>query len=248
MKYPSRIITMGERDSVLVKQIQTRINQLLCGPIAVDGIFGIKTTKAIAAYQCWHHDVAGNTLADDGKIGPLTWWSLFEEKHELDFFSSPLLYEVINIAQRQIGISEDPPGSNRGPTVSAYLRSVSLAPGNPWCAAFVYWCFDHATALLNRVNPLVKMGSCMSHWKKTTGCKITGAEALHKPSLIEPGLIFIISRGHGKGHTGIVTGYRDGYITTIEGNANGQLSAEGSGVVDLVRRLDSINVGFIKYD
>src|SRR5450830_1049830 len=120
MNYPSRIITMGERDSVLVKQIQSRINELLCGPIAVDGIFGIKTIKAIAAYQCWHNDVAGNTLADDGKIGPLTWWSLFEEKHELDFFSSPLLYDVINVARPQIGTWEDPPGSNRGRTVSAY--------------------------------------------------------------------------------------------------------------------------------
>ena len=56
MNYPSRIITMGERDSDLVKQIQSRINELLCGPIAVDGIFGIKTTWAIAAYQCWHRN------------------------------------------------------------------------------------------------------------------------------------------------------------------------------------------------
>ena len=248
MKYPSRIITMGERDSVLVKKIQRRINQLQGGPIAVDGIFGIKTIKAIAAYQCWHNDVAGNTLANDGKIGPLTWWSLFEEKHELDFFSSTLLYEVINVARPQIGTWEDPPGSNRGRTVSAYLRSVSLAPGNPWCAAFVYWCFEQASVSHNMENPVVKTGSCMSHWKRTTGVKITGAEAMRKPSLIEPGLIFIIDRGHGKGHTGIVTGYRDGYITTIEGNANAHLPSEETGVVDLVRKLDTINAGFIKYN
>lgn len=247
MNYPSRIITMGEQDSDLVKQIQSRINQLLCGPIAVDGIFGIKTIKAIAAYQCWHNDVAGNTLADDGKIGPLTWWSLFDEKHELDFFSSPLLFQVINIACEQIGVMEVPPGSNRGPTVSAYLKSINLAPGYPWCAAFVYWCFEYASVSQNRVNPLVKTGACMSHWKKTRGEKITSQEAINNPSLIEPGLIFIINRRNGKGHTGIVTGYRDGYITTIEGNANVYHSAEGTGVVDLVRKIETINEGFIKY-
>ena len=247
MNYPSRIITMGERDSDLVKQIQSRINELLCGPIAVDGIFGIKTTWAIAAYQCWHRDVAGNTLADDGKIGPLTWWSLFDEKHELDFFSSSLLFGVINIAREQLGIMEVPPGSNRGPTVSAYLRSVGLPPSNPWCAAFVYWCFEQSSVSQNRVNPLEKTGSCLYHWKKTRGLQILTDTAMRKTSLIEPGLIFILDRGHGKGHTGIVTGYRNGYITTIEGNANALLPGEETGVVSLVRKLESINVGFIKY-
>jgi hypothetical protein len=42
--------------------------------------------------------------------------------------------------------------------------------------------------------------------------------------------------------------YRDGYITTIEGNANAHHSLEGTGVVALERKLETINVGFIKYD
>ena len=167
---------------------------------------------------------------------------------ELDIFSSTLLFEVIDIACKQIGIMEVPPGSNRGPTVSAYLRSVALVPGNPWCAAFVYWCFEHASVSLNRLNPLEKTGACMLHWKNTRGTKILSFEAIKNPLLIEPGLVFIISLGNGKGHTGIVTGYRDGYITTIEVNANAHHSAEGTGVVALVRKIESINAGFIKYN
>ena len=88
----------------------------------------------------------------------------------------------------------------------------------------------------------------MYHWKRTRGLQILTHTAIRKPSLIEPGLIFIIDREHGKGHTGIVTGYRDGYITTIEGNANAHLPGEETGVVDRVRKHDTINVGFIKYN
>lgn len=161
--------------------------------------------------------------------------------------TSPLLTEVLKTAHHEIGVQETPPGSNSGPTINEYLHSIGLDPGYPWCAAFVYWCFEQASARLNRANPLVRTGSCMNHWRKTKGIKITPGEALLDPSLIEPGTIFIIDEGKGKGHTGIVTSVKDDTINTIEGNTNPLHSANGIGVFALERKIESITGGFIKY-
>lgn len=154
---------------------------------------------------------------------------------------------MIKIARNEIGVSEVPPGSNRGPVVEEYLNGVGLGPGNAWCAAFVYWCYDQASAKLNRENPLVRTAGCMEHWRNTRGVKIKSADAINNPSLIKPGAIFIINSGGGKGHTGIVTGIRAGYIQTIEGNTNTHHSTEGGSVCELWRKINTINAGFILY-
>ena len=46
---------------------------------------------------------------------------------------------ALQIAQGQLGQSEQPMGSNRGPMVNEYLKAVGLNPGYAWCQAFVYW-------------------------------------------------------------------------------------------------------------
>jgi hypothetical protein len=159
----------------------------------------------------------------------------------------PLLAILLTLARKELGVKETPPGSNRGPRVEEYLHSVHLGPGYAWCAAFVYWLFEQASASLNRVNPLPRTASCLDHWNKTNGEKITAWQVLADPSLIMPGDIFIIRKTGIHGHTGIVTGVLDGYIHTIEGNTNSFHAAEGDGVLELQRRIDSINVGFIRY-
>ena len=158
-----------------------------------------------------------------------------------------LIAEVLKVARNEIGVKEVPPGSNSGPRVEEYLKSVNLGPDNAWCAAFVYWCFKQASENLNCVNPVLKTASCMIHWQKTKGVKITVEDAINNPDLISPGDIFIIRRQGGKGHTGIVIGISNDYIQTIEGNSNSFHSAEGEGVVALQRKIDTITAGFIKY-
>jgi hypothetical protein len=144
-------------------------------------------------------------------------------------------------------VKEVPSGSNCGPRVEEYLKSVRLPGGNPWCAAFVYWSVEQASAQLNRVNPLPRTGSCMEHWYKTKGQKITFQQTLNNPGLVEPGDIFIISRKGGKGHTGFVYDKCCGEIMTIEGNSNAFHAAEGEGVVQLQRKINTITAGFIRY-
>ena len=49
------------------------------------------------------------------------------------------------------------------------------------------------------------------------------------------------------GHTGIVTSVEGGYIHTIEGNSNPEGSSNGIGVFELIRKISSIQKGFIIY-
>ena len=72
-------------------------------------------------------------------------------------------------------------------------------------------------------------------------------EALRNPLLIEPGTIFIINLGKGKGHTGIVVSVVGNTLHTIEGNTNTNHSANGIGVFALERKIEGITKGFIKY-
>ena len=71
---------------------------------------------------------------------------------------TPILAEAIEVARSQIGVMEEPPGSNRGPEVDEYIRRVGLNPaGNfAWCAAFLYFCFDEAARTQGRENPVIK--------------------------------------------------------------------------------------------
>ena len=249
MKIPNEPICLGDDHPNIVKQIQNRLNQKNFNAIAVDGVFGNLTQHAVMAFQNNYCDLNGLPLKLDGKVGPLTWGALFGHTLKQSFDDSPLTREAIKIAHDQIGIKENPPRSNCGPRIKEYLHSVGLPEPNSWCAALVYWCFEQAASKQNRVNPLVKTGGCLEHWHKNrVGEKLDAAHAIANALLIKPGSIFILNRGAGKGHTGIVTGIYDDYLTTIEGNTNNQHSAEGEGVFQLQRRVCTINLGYIFYN
>jgi hypothetical protein len=158
-----------------------------------------------------------------------------------------LLTLVLMIATQELGVKEDPPFSNRGKRITEFLASVGMDPGNPWCMAYVFWCFEQACALQKRLNPVIRTASCLQHWNMTRGERILPFEFSHFPEMILPGDIFIIDRGHGMGHTGLVTSVGIETIQTIEGNASTNHSLNGDRVAALERRIDSINKGFIRY-
>jgi len=248
MNYPNHIITIGEQDPSIVKHIQNQLNQLGFGPLVEDGIFGPKTLYSVKAFQQYdiYRDINPSLIKEVGKIDRLTWESL---SYAIICVKNrpPLIKDTLRIAHNEVGVKEVPPGTNRGPRVEEYLKSVRLGAGYPWCAAFVYWCVEQASAGLNRVNPLPRTGSCMDHWNKTKGEKITFQQVLSDPKLIKPGDIFIISRKGGKGHTGFVYDTFGSDIITVEGNSNAFHSAEGEGVVKLQRKINTITAGFIRY-
>ena len=163
---------------------------------------------------------------------------------------------ALQIAQGQVGQSEQPKGSNSGPMVNEYLKSVGLKPGYAWCQAFVYWCYETAAEQLNLVNPVLRTAGVHDCWNRSsTGHvpgsnrnKIAKAEAILKPQALRPGCQFILSFDGAAGHTGIVEKTEGNVPYTIEGNSNNNGSREGYEVVRHKRNLnDKSLTGFIVY-
>ena len=133
---------------------------------------------------------------------------------------SKLLETVVTIAKTQIGVLEEPPGSNRGKQVNEYLKSVGLGPGFSWCAAFVYWIYRKAYAGQLAGCPVIITAGVSDHWKRAPAkAKITAAQARANPALVRPGVIgiLLLDKYTGAGHTYIVIACNGLNLETIEG-------------------------------
>jgi hypothetical protein len=250
------VIGTGSTDQTAIRAIQTRLNQLGCGPVEVDGVFGVDTAEAVELFQARSVDKFGVPLKQDGQVGPMSWAALFGEQTVPVVTRAPsaLLAKVLEFASSEIGTMENPIGSNRGPRVDQYLRSVGLDPTEgsfPWCAAFVYFCFQNCAESLGVTKPVIKTAGVLDHWNRAGAASIprlSAVDAAAKPSLVQPGMIFILTTGSGNGHTGLVEAVDGMQLTTIEGNTNLTGSREGIGVFrHTMRRISQINRGFIDY-
>ena len=240
-----------------VRAVQERLNAIGCGPVDVDGVFGSQTASAIRLYQARFTDEHGLPLKIDGEVGPLTWNALMGREADRSAVTprvDTFLANVLETAAKEIGVMEDPIGSNRGPKVDLYLRTVGLDPTRgsfPWCGAYVYWCFAQTCSGLGVDNPAIKSAGVMDHWRKAglAGIRrITAAEAAQNPGLVTGGLVFFISTGEGTGHMGFVEGIELGKLVTLEGNTNSGGSREGVGVFRrALRKIGDINMGFVDY-
>ena len=150
---------------------------------------------------------------------------------------------------------EMPKGSNKGPEVSQWLRDAGVAPGLPWCMAFVYGMFDEMSAQLGISNPLPKTAGVIAHWDATDpATRINISDVVKTPDLLKPGMIFIMHRAQAGqsnlGHTGIVisTDPIKKTFIAIEGNTNDIGSGEGDRVGINPRKLsDPLLIGFTDY-
>ncbi len=258
LMYPGHDLSIGVKDTASIREIQRRLNEIGCGPVSVGGSFDSQTRTAVQLFQARSVDAHGQSLKRDGIVGLLTWRALFG-LHTLPSIAnlpvSELVKNSLSVAATQIGVMEEPPGSNRGPRVDEYLRAVGLDPSKdsyPWCAAFVYWSFAQAAARLGTANSVIRTAGVLDHWNKAGQAGVTRLlpdEIIDDFSLLKPGLIFVISTGGGKGHLGIVEDFRDDRLITIEGNTNLPGDREGVGVFRRTgRKLTEINKGFISYD
>jgi len=245
MAYPGGAVRKGDPRTDVVRQVQQRLDDVGCGPLVVDGIFGAATESSVELFQ------TRRDLQPDGVVGPITWDALFLEPPVVtDQAPTPLLKSVLATAATQLGVRETAGTPNRGPQVDEYVRSVGLDPadGYPWCQAFVYWCFAQASAALAAVNPCVRTAGVLEHWAKSPlAARVYAQAAFDDPRLVRPGAVFIIDHGGGRGHAGLVTQVISGAVATIEGNTNQAGSREGDGVYTHTRSIASIKVGFIDY-
>jgi hypothetical protein len=153
----------------------------------------------------------------------------------------------IEIAIGELGKEETPRGSNWGPHVQKYLKSVGISFPASWCMAFVYWCVEEAKVRIpdgtgGLRNPLVKTGGVLKQWNDID---TQARQPKSKFTTPKAGDIFIMDYGKGLGHTGFVERVEGDRIHTIEGNTNDEGSREGFEVARRVRRISSCR-GFIR--
>lgn len=257
--FPGRVIRKGHPDAAVVHAIQDALvaaGVVLPGLQDEAGTFGDATVSAVKFFQVRSNDAQGRPLKVDGVVGPVTWAALFGPagvSAEPDSRSFPAA--VIDIAAGEIGVVEDPRGSNRGRQVDEYIRAAGLDPTKgsfPWCVAFVFWCFQQAADRAERPNPMPRTAGVLDHWAKAARVagarRIRRADAIRDPLLVRAGQVFVIDTGGGTGHSGFVEAVSGGTLQTIEGNTNDDGSRDGFGVFRRrVRNVPSVNVGFIDY-
>jgi hypothetical protein len=261
MRYPGRIIKKGESDTNVVKAVKKELNAALgigSDPnLRLDpdnSTFGDRTAQIVKLFQSRRVDQLGAPLKQDGEIGSITWAALFGQKSVVstpsinDRFINVVLRIAAGEAEKRV--REKPKNSNKGPEVSQYLKRAGVSPGLAWCCAFVYWCFDEASKEMARPNPMVRTAGCLDHWRRSPAAgatRISHRDAKQNPSLVRPGMIFIVDHGRGLGHTGLIDNVSGGFISTIEGNTDASMTREGGGVYRLRRKITDINTGFIEY-
>jgi hypothetical protein len=193
----------------------------------------------VRLFQSQNVDASGRPLGIDGEVGPFSWGALFGAM-AITILPTGLAGAALGIAASQVGVMEDPLGSNRGREVDAYLDSVNCPRGSFWCMGFVHWCFMKAAEEKGVANPFPKTAGCLDAWNRVGRAqparRITAQQALANPGLVRPGLVFILDFGGGAGHTGFVKQSLGGALRTIEGNSNDGGSRNGLGVFDLNRR------------
>jgi len=142
--------------------------------------------------------------------------------------SDPLRVDKRSLVQQiyldQVGVMEAT-GNNDGDQVEAYLASVGLGSGYPWCAAFVAWVLYEA-----------KVEHNITAWSPTC-CpddrmiwSRAGGRSSRDPISGDIFGIYYTSKKR-IGHTGFIEAWEDGtHCITVEGNTDGSGSREGDGV------------------
>lgn len=245
-RYPGRVVRRGEFDSDIVGVIQRRLTEIGLAKLIVDRDFGEATEEAVLLFQARYTDPLGRELEVDGEVGPNTWTALFgaEAVSEGPAFQagSSIRDLVVQVAASQVGVREEPRGSNRGPQVDEYIRASGLDPradSYAWCICFMQWVFKEAAKSDGAgISPLPRTAGVHALWKMRTSAAtnvITPNEA--DPAVIKPGMVFLFDTGGGKGHGGFVESVSGSRLVSVEGNTNNGGSREGYGVFRRTTRL-----------
>lgn len=138
--------------------------------------------------------------------------------------------QVLGAAESQLGVTEEPPGSNDGPQIATYRDAVAgAASGEPWCASFVSWAAAQAG------EPLGSTGQGFDSVAQLTDWAASNGRLLPASATPAPGDLILF----GTHHVGIVESVNpDGSLTTIEGNYNNAVSR--------VHRLPSEATGYVQ--
>jgi hypothetical protein len=138
---------------------------------------------------------------------------------------------LLNAARNEVGVAEQPPGSNDSPRIAQFRQATAGSGVGPWCAYFTSWAAREAGVPLGDVGQGFGRVDDVWAWAERSGKAIPAAGA--QP---QPGDLIVWDE-----HIGIVESVgADGKISTIEGNSSDQVArrsygADGGGAIGYVR-------------
>lgn len=144
---------------------------------------------------------------------------------------------LLNIANQWVGIRETSP--NRGPEIDVVHEFMGRDPAmcDPYCAQWVSYMLHLASQETGIVCPLRKSSGALEFMRKNI--------AYHQEDP-QPGDIFVIDHGEGKGHVGLVEAVDLNVLHTLEANTNPTGGRDGDGIYARIRDKSAINMGYIR--
>jgi hypothetical protein len=139
---------------------------------------------------------------------------------------------IVNAALPEVGVSEQPPGSNDSPRIAQYRQATAGSGVGPWCAYFTSWAARQAGVPLGDNGQGFGRVDDVYAWAQRTGKAIPNGANAHP----QPGDLIVWDE-----HIGIVQSVDpNGTIHTIEGNSSDKVSqrtygADGGGAIGYVR-------------
>ncbi len=135
--------------------------------------------------------------------------------------------QIAAIATAELGVAEQPPGSNDGGRIAQYRTATAGSGVGPWCAYFTSWVAAQAGVPVGPDGAGLGYVPTVKQWAEQSGRYIPAGSA--PPQVGD--LVVFDRRGDGVlDHIGVVTGTRpDGGIETVEGNSSDKVSARSYG-------------------
>jgi hypothetical protein len=134
-------------------------------------------------------------------------------------------------AQGEVGVAEQPPGSNDSPRIAQYRQATAGSGVGPWCAYFVSWAARQAGTPIGDQGQGYGSVDQVWAWGERTGRSMPAAGTVP-----QSGDLIVWDE-----HIGIVESVGpDGSINTVEGNSSNQVSRrtygpDANGAVGYVR-------------
>jgi hypothetical protein len=197
MSTPAALIPAGFTDALSrMQQLESMIDQLAAPSTAAPAAGSTAATSTASAFQ---QALSAANVAQ--AAAPVS--------------GADAGLKTLQVAETQVGVTEQPPGSNDGPQIAEYRTAIQGAyAGAPWCAYFVSWAAAQAGTPLGDQGQGLGSVAEITDWARSTG-RLTSTPA--------PGELILF----GTAHVGIVKSVNaDGSLTTVEGNASNGVREE----------------------
>jgi len=141
--------------------------------------------------------------------------------------SGPVGERMVALAQKEIGVHEEPMGSNDGARIKEYRSATAGSGVGPWCAYFQSWLAKQAGAPLGEQGQGFGSVDALYAWAKRTGKAVDNTATTATP---KAGDLIVFDE-----HIGLVESVdKDGTVHTIEGNSSDQVIRRTHGSRDAI--------------